>query len=359
MQNLKSKFDAVLNSDWKVILIWYLIWLSALLLISFLVHLSQNPINVYLKMLNSLANWDGGNYIEISRSGYQNPNLTAFFPFFPILIAIFSAIFPIPEVLIGAFLNIVFSYLAIVYFYKLTKLKNGEKYALKSIFYLLIFPTSFFLIATYPESIFLFFIVFSFYCLEIKNDKLIFISTFFASLTRPQGILLGFCLNRGIGINKMLIFSSLMGLLVYCLYLFLQFGNPFLFLNIQAEWGRRVAFPGFAIWDELRYLFSFGFDNQSFRIVTELIFTTFGLGLCIRSFRILPKNYAYFCAFFMLLPLFTNSLLSIPRFMLMIFPYFMILALSKRKYFMIIYSIFSTVTLVIFWVMFNLSWWVA
>ena len=102
--------------------------------------------------------WDGPHYIEIAENGYQTQGEPAlfivFYPFYPLLIRILSFItaeFQMGAILISTFFSIV----AAIILYELILLDFNKKTALLAVWFLNIFPVSYFLQASYTESLFL------------------------------------------------------------------------------------------------------------------------------------------------------------------------------------------------------------
>jgi Gpi18-like mannosyltransferase len=85
----------------------------------------------------------------------------AFFPFYPLMIRIFAyplSIFGMNEIatatLAGVVVSALGTLLGMLALFDLTRDSLGEEGALRTSFYLIIFPTSFFLIQVYTEGLF-------------------------------------------------------------------------------------------------------------------------------------------------------------------------------------------------------------
>lgn len=312
----------------------------------------------------SLANWDGTHFIKIAEQGYSVLQEYAFFPLYPLLIKIFAFIFR--NYLFSAILiNIVSTFLSIKFLFKLVSLEFDKKIAKKTCFYLLIFPTSFYLFMAYSEGLFLLFAVLTFYFLKKEKFYLSLLFVGLASLTRFVGIALAFVFiykiieKYGKDKKSLIILFSFWGTGLYCLYLFLQAGNPFAFVVAESTWFRQLTAPWISIWYSIFYLSIPFFETYKIYVYFELFFTIFGLGLVIRSFRFLPKHYFIFGAVSLLIPLFTGTLMSIPRFLILIFPIFIMLAMVKNKLIINIYVVTSLVLLIIFSILFINGFWIS
>lgn len=312
----------------------------------------------------SLANWDGTHFIKIAEQGYSGLQEYAFFPLYPLLIKIFAFIFR--NYLFSAILiNIVSVFFSIKFLYKLVSLEFSKKIAKRTCFYFLIFPSSFYLVMTYSESLFLLFAVLTFYFLKKEKFYLSLLFVGLASLTRFVGIALAFVFIYKIieryGNNKksLIILFSFWGTGLYCLYLFLQTGNPFAFVVAESTWFRQLTAPWISVWYSIFYLAIPFFETYKIYVFIELIFTILGLGLVIKSFRSLPKHYFIYGAVSILIPLLTGTLMSMPRFLILVFPIFIVLALVKNKLIINIYAVTSLVLLIIFSVLFINGFWIS
>ena len=90
-----------------------------------------------------------------------------------------------------------------------------------------------------------------------------------------------------------------------------------------------------------------------------LVFAVFGLGLLIKIWRKLSPDYAVFAAVSFVMPLFSPTLLALPRYLLTIFPVFIVLSFYKNQYLIFAYQIFSILLLAVFAVLFITGNWVS
>lgn len=299
--------------------------------------------------LKSLANWDGGHYLGIA-DGYDNDFQYAFFPLYPLLINLlgkvtgtfFSA---------GILISVLSSFLAVNLLYQLVFMEFGKEHAKKAVFSLLLFPMSFYLLTVYTEGLFLFLTLATFFFAR-KNK--IFIATITAALasgTRLAGlaVVLGLFtyVNLKLGINRktwFVIFAPL-GFVLYSFYLYQHTGDPFYFITAENHWQREIVIPGLSLIESFKKLTIPGFIAQNFNIFLDFVFAIFGIGMIGKAFRKLSIDYALFAFVSFILPLFSPTLLAMPRYMLTIFPIFLVLAFYKNKYLIFAYQIFSTLLL--------------
>ncbi|MBI2597291.1 hypothetical protein HYW41_03990 [Candidatus Daviesbacteria bacterium] len=141
----------------------FLIWRLALLFIAFL-GLSVFPnLDFYNKKLffphiglnfwDRWANWDSGAFMYIAKNGYV-PGWTVFFPLYSIFIK-FVTLFGLNTFWAGFLISQVSTIIFLFYLYKITILDFDTKVAKRTLFAILIFPTSFYLGSVYSESLFL------------------------------------------------------------------------------------------------------------------------------------------------------------------------------------------------------------
>lgn len=357
---LKSRIRDL--SDIKAVFLFFIIWLIYLFAVSLITHtifLNQS----FTTIFTSLASWDGGNFLEIADRGYNKESLTVFFPLYPLVISLVSKVLGVGSLFSAILINLISTYFSLLFLYKLIAREYTKSVAVKTLIFLLIFPFSFYLICVYSESLFLLTTVLSFYFFARNNLLLTLIASTLASLTRPVGFLIGTSLFYESIISKkphaLIYLISIAGVIGYSVYLLNTFGDPLLFIQSEKLWGRQLSLPGFGIWDSLYYLFKNGYDPQSFRILIELLFTVFGLGLILREFRRQRNQYVFYSLSCLIIPLITSTLLSLPRFLLVIFPIFVTIATIKSRIFLFIYSLSALILLTIFWVLFNLGHWVS
>jgi hypothetical protein len=201
--------------------------------------------------------------VMLATSGYLNSPedvSPAFFPLYPLLVRSFAQLFggPISKEALSVFaplLSLLFLPFALYFVYHIALDGWGERVARGTVLILAFFPTTFFLNAAYTESLFLALSAGSLWAMRVRRDLLLACALAgFASATRNVGVFLFAPLlyewinsgglergrERWRGIYLALIPS---GLIVYMGYLWIRFGDPFLFYSAQQDWGRRATGP--------------------------------------------------------------------------------------------------------------------
>ncbi len=345
--------------------IFFVIWFLSILSIAFIGFITIPHSERFSNdFFNSFSNWDGGHYIGIAKFGYSEKFQYAFFPLYPLLIRAVSQIthnFLASSLLI----NLTATFLGMNILYKLITIEFDKKIAQKAILLVLFFPTSFYFIASYSEGLFFFLAVAAFYF--FRRNKLL-LATIFASLcgvTRLAGLAVIFALLIEIGLTRRFnrknwfLLLSFLGFIIYCWFLFQKEGDPFYFLVAETHWQRTLVLPVLGFWDTLINLVKPGFISANLISFLDLMFTILGLGLTIRAFRFLSPAYIFYSLFSLLLPLLTPSLSSMPRFLLVIFPLFILIAKVKNQYLIFAYQTISLMILSIFTMLFINGYWVS
>lgn len=282
------------------------------------------------------ANWDGGHYLTIAQSGYKEFYQTAFFPLYPFIIKLFSLAVDKNLLISGFIISNAAFLLGLYVFYTFVSELYGRSVARRTVFYLLIFPTSFFFGSIYSESTFFLLTALTFLFAYRKQWTMSAISGFLASLTRFSGIFLFvFLIIHYFSINKFsvdnvkrsLIFLLVpLGLGIYSVYQWYAFGSPISFILAQQHW-QRTFIP---FWDTLSLYISnlSHFTNSNYfstLSIIELMITVIFLTLSIVAFFRLPTSLAVFGLLSIIPPLFASNFASMPRYVLSLLPVFILL----------------------------------
>jgi len=300
--------------------------------------------------------WDAPHYVEIAKNGYtavgEARYFIVFMPLFPFLIkvvAVFVRNYEVAALLISNSASV----LAALYLYRLARLDYPHGTALKSVFYFCIFPTSYFLIAGYTESLFLLLTIACFYYARRGKWFSAGVLGMLASATRITGLVLIPALffelfsqtqnaetqNAETKTRK----SVLHALSVCCLiglgfvsYLVLNyavFGDAFAFLAVQQEhWSKHLAPP----WEGLLGALSSVFWRDAAGKVlvggAELVFGLLGLACILYAVAArLRPSYTIYTLLTWLVVTSTSFWLSVPRYTLSLFPIFILLAVLGEK----------------------------
>ena len=279
--------------------------------------------------------WDAVHYIDIATQGYQGTDM-AFFPLYPLLIRWVGALAG-NHLVAGLLISNASFFFGLLFLYKLLEHEFDRSVARRGIFYVSIFPTSVFFSAVYTESLFFMLTVASFYYMRERRWWFAGVLGFFAALTRVEGVLLTvpFVMEwlsayrdlsrRGL-INLLAAALIPLGMSLYMAYLWILRADPLYFSHVQVHWNRHLAPPWVSVSNSIAKIV----HSTNARIIAnewlELSFTALMVGVLAGGWRRLRPSYVAYMALSILIPLSTSSLMSMPRFALVLFPMFAILA---------------------------------
>ncbi len=327
----------------------------------------------------SWGNFDGVHYITIAKQGYSAQFTQAFFPLYPLLMR-FVARLTGEYISAGLLISHISAVVAFILFYKLVRLDKGEGTAKKTLIHLLLFPTAFYFGALYSESLFLAFVLGSFYAARKKHWWIAGLLGAAASATRIFGIFLlpSLLLEWYYGRGKKTAFSrrelfqavlpillSATGLLLYMYYLNRAFSDPILFLNSQPAFGAQRSSDKLILlyqvfWRYTKMLATVDINSLLYFTVSQEMLSGFlFLGLTVLAFKYTRLSYAIFGLFSYLAPTLTGTFSSMPRYVLILFPSFMILGMVKNPRFHKLWWFVSVILLGINTALFVRGYWVA
>lgn len=314
--------------DFLFILKSFIVWRFASLLIAYLAILfvprfsdnflggmpweyNNNP------FLWSFSNFDGEHYLSIAINGYKDLQ-QAYFPLYPLLIRLLGG-----SIWSSLLISNVCFLIALVGLYKLITLDYSQKIAKISILLLLFFPVSFFFGTVYTESLFLALVVWSFYLFRKQKYFGGLILGTLSSLTRVMGIIP-------------------IGLLSYMGYLKYRWGDYFAFFHNQTYFGEHRS-GQIILLPQVFYRYLVKIIPSLNWNYFPIVFTTlleFGIALLfliviLISFQKIRLEYWLFLTLGYLIPTLSGSFSSIPRYVLVLFPAFIFMAIklsNRSKY---------------------------
>jgi len=319
-------------------------------------------------LLDVLARWDSGWLLGIADKGYSlDPNAYAFFPLYPFLVGVVGRILIRNWLLAAVLVSLAACAVSFVLLDKLASRLLGDEAARRSVIYLAIFPTSLFLGVAYSESLFLMLTLAAFLFAERGRWLQAGISTGLAMLTRTSGLAVLVALpllawRQGDRAKALVRFAIALPIAaLYPIYLWIRVGDPFEFMTAQHKgWGRQVATLGpltgigrglYAGFQGVRQLlagaspaathryWNWSTDTTVPRAAALSVFFALTLiafaWLAVEAWRRLGAAYGVFSVISLLIPISAPTgrwpLLSLPRFGVTIFPFFIVLALIGAK----------------------------
>lgn len=299
-------------------------------------------------------------YINIAQNWYVNHGddrmLIVFYPLYPILISTVNILirnYVISGIVVANLSLIV----ACVYLYKLVEIEFDKQTAFKAVKFLLLFPFSFFLGLIFSDSLFIALTVMVFYYMRQRKWFLTGLFGFLATLTRNFGILLLVpvvieylaetqFIQRLKEKNWKQIFSDLakrgsnlllipLGQFVYLLINKLITGNWFTFLTYQKDnWCHELTLNVIAnLTDQVRNGLSPNYiDNLCMWLPFIILVFVIGL-MMIYAFRKIRVSYIAYTFAYLFLCLTITWLISGGRYLMGVFPIYLITAVMARNRF--------------------------
>lgn len=366
------------------ILAVFLIWRTSLFLVAYYASgalpLQLNFLGGGLEMYTKFpwfwgfSNFDGQHYLSIARNGYQ-PLTYFFFPLFPLLVGLFSAGgSSVSSAVFGLAISNISLVVALFGLYKLITLDFEERIFWGTLFFLLFFPTSFYLGSVYTESLFLALTVWAFYAVRRRKFVISGLLGGLALSTRIVGLaFIPVYLYKALVERKTSNFKKIVGFLLlvsgilsYMYFLYVRTGDPFEFFNSVSIFGEQRS-SSLIMLPQVFYRYIVKILPNTPVSYLPLFFTTwleflsasFFLVLLLLSFLRLDLDYSLFFLFSYLIPTLSGSFSSFPRYTLSMFPAFILMALIFKKSFKyLIYFIFL-IALVISTAMFVRGYWIS
>lgn len=375
-----EKIKKFLLENKKVIFIW-IFWLVIINLFGLigLNRFNLAPDNAYKWMnprevfqtqtwnvVDLHAHWDSVHYLNIAKDGYSFKDIytlsnVVFFPVLPFLMKVFSFIFANNYLLSGWFVSSVALLIALLIFFKYNKKFHPELDPYLPLILLLCFPFAFFLNAIYTESIFLVFSLAAFYFIRKKNFWLAGLFVMLASLTRVTGVLLfvpmlwEFLSENKFKLKKIFVPEILsllgapIGLGSFFLYHYIKFGDFFLFLKAESWFGRN-----FSLNSEHFELFS---RPASVNFYLDVFFIIFAFICTIFVFKKFRPSYGFFMLANLFVALSTGTMMSIGRYVMILFPIFLLGASIKDQTYRIGWILSSVLLLALYTIAFVSNYW--
>lgn len=332
---------------------WIVLFVSSL----YAVH-----IPLYKRFLgpDKWANFDGALYLLISNRGYGLYQ-QAFFPLFPLLIYLMR--FFVGTRILAAWLIVIPAMILNIFFFVLLASMDYSRKQLPWILaFFLLFPTTFFLRSVYTESLFLMLTFSSLFAMRKKKFLLASILVGLASATRIVGIFLVPALLIELFSQKKFTTKNLLkgglysiigsgGLISYMVFLWEKYKDPLLFFHVQSAFGAnrtngKLIFLPQVIVRYIKIFFTVNPFSHDY-LIALLEFCLFMIPLCtmVIFWKRIRLSYLVFSLCAILLPTLTGTLLSEPRFVLVVFPLFFLLGSIQKNWVKVILLSVSAVLL--------------
>ena len=328
-----SRWSCVKQWDWQTIALF--LALKTLLLV-FAVQTFAVASEDYSGPLKIWVRWDGVHYMELAEEGYSGAGKErvrlAFFPLYPWLVRAVAVI--TRDALVSAFIvSGIASIIAAILLRRLAELDESAAIARGAVWFFAIFPTAYFLHISYTESLFIAFALGSILAARLDRWVLAGLLGGCAALTRINGLFL----LPVLALEALLLWRARrrfdprwlwsvavgFGFLGYLGLNYHVAGDPFAFSSIQQQhWYKRLTPP----WVGVREVWLRVGGLNAMEGLHEFVFIILTLGVTIWAWVKMRASYAAWMTCNWLLFACTNFIISVPRYTLVFFPIFILIA---------------------------------
>jgi hypothetical protein len=303
-------------------------------------------------LLDMWGRWDSGWYLDIVRHGYiippdymQQQSNVAFFPLYPMLIRFL--LWPIPAswqtdgvLLLAGFVvsNVcLLAALILIYFF-VQEMTQDSGVVQRTILYLLLFPTAFYLSCVYTESTFLLLSVAALYAAQRRQWLWAALAAALLSITRAQGILMGPILLwaymsaagwrlRNVRADVLWLLLTPLPLLLHLAWLWQRTGDWLTAFHAHHAFYRGFGWP----WTSL---LTPAYPNQFLTPLEQGFIVLFLVLALVACWRLPTAAYGLWVLAVIMPALFTGTTNSSLRFLLTAMPAFIVLGLWGKNTFL-------------------------
>jgi hypothetical protein len=285
-----------------------------------------------------LARWDSVWYLAIANDGYpaDDPRRAAFFPLYPLLVRAANTVVGSP-IVAGALVSVVCFAVALVLLHRLTEIELGAPAARATVWAIALFPGAVFFSAVYSEALYLALSVGCLYAARTGRWGWAGAAGALGAATRSAGVLLVVPLavmwlaRRDRRVRDAAWIALVpAGLLAFCAALALGGGDALAPFHAQDIWFRHFAGPFAGAWDGTTAAWRgvHHLDDKASRAdVVLFCFLVLAVPAVVGTLRRLPAAYGAYVLAALALPLSypvgPQPLMSLPRFLAVLFPLFM------------------------------------
>jgi hypothetical protein len=290
--------------------------------------------------------WDAPHYLDLATWGYMahDPGVTptfgqtgdmdlmiVFYPLFPAAIAVARLV--LPDLVAPIAVSAIALAVAVVLLYRVVARELGEAVGRRAVILLLLFPTAYFLHIGYTESLFLALALAAFLGARAGRWASAGVAGGLAALTRVNGVVLlpalaaeawlAWLADRRWRVAWAWIGLVAVGFGGYLLLNWAVYGDPLAFATIQREhWFKEPAWPWEGIAGVITRLGDPDVEETLVLGVAELVAIALGLVATVVAFLRYRTSWAIWMAGNWLLFVSTAFILSVPRYVLVMFPLF-------------------------------------
>jgi hypothetical protein len=289
-------------------------------------------------------------YLKIATQGYgQGGGTLAFYPAFPMLVALVNRLVG-NELWAGLLVANAGCLVGFTLLYSFFELAGGAAAARAGVIAAAVFPTAFFLVAPYGESMFLLFGAASLLAASKGRSAWALAAGALAALSRPFGVLiaiplagLAWAAKSGGRARWLIPLGPVAGAAAWFIYAGQISHEPLTALHVQAQWQRAPAFFGATLISGFKVWHQYQASDLGPYMLFDLVATLLGIAAVVLGglflFKAGKRRLALAIAVYgfaallapLSLPFAPRPLMSNPRFVLALFPVFIGVALLPRK----------------------------
>lgn len=283
--------------------------------------------------------WDAPHYFEVATVGYVDPARAVLFPLLPALLRVGSL--ALPPLVVGLSISVVASVAAAVALYRLSRLDGADRRVARGVVLAMnVFPTAFALVPPYTEPLFLALAAWTFLRARRADWVGAGVLGLLAALTRLPGVLLlpAILLElRGSRRSPRMVALALIlvGPLVYAGINWLAYGDPLFFIGVQRDVFHVETVPP---WQALATLFasvsSPKADPGWLMVYVAPLLAILVLAATTVWALLAPRgrpSYAVYAGISLLMFASVSWPISVPRYILGVFPMFLMLGGLARS----------------------------
>ncbi len=292
-----------------------------------------------------LARYDSGWYLRILELGYGpppapgQPSAHVFFPLYPLASRALRALLAIDGFAAGQILSILCFLAAGMLFAAEGRSRLGEKGARHALLFLLLYPTSFFLVAMYSESLFLLLALAAFRQARRDRPASAAVLGLAAGITRFTALALALPLameafgaarpeepdrssRRALARAAVVGLAPVAGVLLWVFGAGFLAGEPGLYFRVQEAWQRGIS-PFLGVWRFARLPLARLAQGQALEHPSFLLdYAHFLILALITAYQIRRRHFsdAAWTAAALLIPMVSGISASLPRYVLVVYP---------------------------------------
>lgn len=326
-------------------------------------HRQHTASTLYSLFFKGFVHWDSSWYLLLAKDGYTRLKDTAFWPLYPMTMRAVHVCTHLSLISCGIIISLICFVFAVFFLGLVVAREFSHRTAVMAMLLFAFFPTAYYFDAVYTEAMFMALALAAVYFSNRHRFWLAGVLAALATLTRNTGLLLVLVLAfdylryrdmgyrfwrpewwRQLNLPFLGLFIPPAGLLLYCIWLKVRFGYLFAFLEAERYWHRSYMAPWQAYAHTLTQVYHQRHTllHHSYAAFEAGAFTV-ALVMLLLGLKYVRKSATQWGWWLYLLAItwittsepslnISDYLLSLPRFVLMMFPGFAYIADIKPKW---------------------------